>query len=219
MYSCYSLIGLILFTPKEMDLLNDELQKQMSEYSKTYVWDSSSLLKGKPNKFWDTLQVLGCCGLKGPKDWDKERPHGISSSTYPRTCCPLNYHQTCTKNDDLYETGCNDLIRDFEKFTILSVCGVIVFQVILGIFAFIVAYLSLGQPSAPGSRSPNMLETGNTNLGHGYQRFSGSVYVRQPPTNESFEPKAPTLYPSVPTAHDLEKEYSAAPPVYGSVMK
>ena len=99
-----------------------------------------------------------------------------------------------------------------EKITVLFVVAFIAIQVILCLLACIVGNFNLENRSFSSTTEDN-----RGFLPHQeYQRFEGSVYVRQPAVNDNYYPASSqkTVYPN---AHDVEKApYSVPPPSYGT---
>lgn len=215
---------MVLYTmgPDELERENEKFVSRMQEFAKYYNWDHHDY--NEATKTWDNVQRLQCCGISGPADWDKVRPDQIESNKYPSSCClsnnlddPIGRTDLCTNQDELFTTGCLERILKLEGDFFIAECMFIIFQMALCIIACVVGNLTLRDSS-------NRINNSNSNAGirgvlpapQGYQRFSGSVYVRQPPVNEMYQPKAPPMYPDV---HSIEKTttYNAPPPSYGSV--
>lgn len=213
---------MVLYTmgPEAIERENDKFTSRMQDFAENYNWDHHN---NEATETWDVVQKLRCCGIKGPADWDKVRPHQVPSNKYPSSCCPstnpddpFDRIDLCTEQDGLFKTGCLEMVQKLEAMYLLAQCMFIAFQMGLCIIGCVVGNFTL--------RSCSNRDTSNSNAGIrgvlppplGYQRFSGSVYVRQPPVNETYEPKSPPMYPD---AHSIERTttYNAPPPSYGSV--
>lgn len=180
-------------------------------------YDMSGIGYNRATTRWDNLQKLVCCGIEGPGDWMKSR------GSIPPSCCvpkPLTvlmsslrfeFSSKCESDTVLIRTGCNERIVAIETVSIAVYFFYIALQLILCLMAFVLGTCQINATNKPVS--PNTSVTpGNSQ----YQRFDGSVYVRQPPVNEAFqtvEEKRPKSY--YPDARQVEQgKFSAPPPEY-----
>lgn len=90
------------------------LTDQMGAYS----WDKSDWQLEGNAKFvtqtWNKIQASGCCGVKGPRDWDVFRPANLDPDVYPSSCCHLgqSLRTTCRKSDVYFhQPGCDVWFR------------------------------------------------------------------------------------------------------------
>lgn len=215
---------MVLYTmgPDEIERENTKFVNRMEEFAKHYNWNHH---QNEATESWDVVQRLLCCGIKGPSDWDEVRPSSIPKNLYPSSCClssnaedPFGRTELCSEKDGLFKTGCLERIQNLEAFYMLAQCIFILFQMGLCIIACVVGNFTLNSCSNRNNSNSNGGARGVLPPPQGYQRFSGSVYVRQPAVNEMYQPKAPPMYPD---ATSVEKAttttYNIPPPSYGTV--
>lgn len=213
------LILIVLYTmgPSEVERENNKFVSRMQEFAKHYNWDHK---QDDATETWDVVQRLHCCGISGPNDWDKVRPSDIPSDKYPSSCClssdpdyPFIRKDLCGSKDEIFKTGCLERVQDLEAFYLLLQCIFIAFQMGLCIIGCVVGNFTLGANRDNSAFNSTINARGLSQQQpppQGYQRFTGSLYVRQPPI-------APPLY--YPDAHSVEKTaYNAPPPSYGTVI-
>lgn len=160
------------------------------------------------NRKWDDLQHLFCCGLKGPEDWL------TLYDSYPYSCCfpPVGPSETCNSGNGLLRTGCATRIEQVQRISIAISFIYIGIQLLLCLIACIVANFQITGCQQVCART-------NPATPQEYQRFGGSIYVRQPPVNEAYTPspteinKHATSY--YPNASQVESpRYTPPPPNY-----
>lgn len=191
-----------------------KFQDLMSNYAEEYQWNQEPGEKlNKGTRAWDMVQgKLLCCGLSGPADWPQKWKTS-KKNILPKSCClklsrAINqYHWMDDKCElgNAYKVGCMERITEVVDSSSRHAFIFAIFSLILACMALIIAKHS----------ELNQLSCAATNASPQYQRFDGSVYVRQPAAHQvSFgkqPPVAPTLYPN---ANGVE--HGDAPPKYGN---
>lgn len=195
---------------------SEGFQDLMSTYAQEYQWNQEPGQKlNKATKAWDMVQgKLLCCGLNGPKDWPQKWKTS-QKNVLPKSCCvklsrAANIYPWMDEKcelDGAYKIGCMDRIDHIvESASRHALIGVIA-NLILACIALIVAKHS----------EITQLSCAATNTTPQYQRFDGSVYVRQPVAHQVSFGKQPPVAPSLyPNAHGIEQD--DAPPKYASGM-
>lgn len=211
-------------SPDDLHKDNERFAMRMNRLAKNYSWSLNEPLYGESeaNRAWNKLQRLQCCGLKGPDDWKKNRPGKVADDLYPSSCCALSLLETKTtycEKEVVFTVGCMERIHQLDELNLVITYIYIAYQLCLCILAYVVGNFNLDRSNQTRTTG----EVGNNNrsnyrLPAEYQRFEGSVYVRQPPVNEQHhhvtKSDLPPLYPNV---HEIERAtYFAPPPSYGT---
>lgn len=199
----------------------------MRDLASQYNWNANEFDpfdQKEPERAWNKLQKLMCCGIKGPEDWNKYRPSGVPKDEYPSSCCftstAFSKSRLCHKSE-VFDTGCFERIQQIESFGVALTCLFIGYQLILCILACIVGNFNFERrsPAAQNAEAGQTNRSGYHLPSTEYQRFEGSVYVRQPPVNSEFHQPSmkADLPPLYPNANDVERTtYLGPPPSYGT---
>lgn len=174
---------------------------RMSDYALDYQFQPAPGKLNKATKAWDLMQKsLFCCGLNSPKDWSQKWKM-TSKDKLPKSCCLTQLSRAanqysmytgeaqCTL-ENAFDVGCYDRIDHIVENSARSTYVLALINVILAAFALLVARQS--------EREMELVRVAGANPQ--YQRFDGSVYVRQsgvsPQVNYTKQPPvAPSLYP------------------------
>lgn len=224
------MIVVIIYTmsPGKIEQANEKFFGRLHNLIKDYTWNPDSNLEADAT--WNKVQRLMCCGLKGPDDWKKHRPSGFPDDSYPSSCCLIpsrkltgnlfddNTFTYFCERPNVWETGCQEQVQAIQKLSLVFSYLFVVFHLALAMFAWIVGNCHL-DPQRPVYQAHSAAHNRSGHLPTEYQRFEGSVYVRQQPSYEqqytqTAKPHAPSLYPNV---GDVEKNtYLPPPPSYGT---
>lgn len=208
-------------SPQRFQKENEEFGARMRDLAEQYTWSQDWLYgQNEADRAWNKLQKLFCCGLNGPDDWVKNRPSKVPSDSYPTSCCLHGGHSPifelrpsvkyCRKNE-VFGVGCMERVQQIEAFSLLFCCLYIAYQLALCILACVVGNFNLERPRP--AQNPEAGNTGRSGYAPTeYQRFEGSVYVRQPPVNEHHQPTKADLPPLYPSIHDVERTTYVGPP-------
>lgn len=196
----------------------NQFSERMEEMAKDYQWDKDS---GKESndatKVWNVIQRgLMCCGLSGPQDWS-QKWKSSQRGVLPDSCCLIlsrsldrnsMVHKKMCKLDNAFQEGCLDSMQNFvDNQYMYTVIGSAMWLV-LSIMALMIARRAEFELAA-SSNAPTT---------H-YQRFEGSVYVRQP----SVVPPSTVKQPAFAPSHDGASLYASmtndkgAPPKYDNL--
>jgi len=109
-------------------VFRDAMTENFTRMAKKYEISTISSMANKETQDLDEFQTrFGCCGVRGPDDWEAWRPD-ITKLSYPRSCCT----RTISTLDAIYscptpfEQGCldsfsNSVLTRLLMMTILSI--------------------------------------------------------------------------------------------------
>lgn len=216
------MIVMIIYTmsPGRIAEQNEKFIRRFKDFMDDYSWDADS--HSEATVAWNKLQKLMCCGLKGPDDWASRRPKGFPDNSYPSSCCFMPVKRVLSGESyckyDVFETGCQEQVLTIQKISEACSYLFVVFHLALAVFSWVVGNCHL-DAQRPAHQAGSATNNRSGNMPTEYQRFEGSVYVRQQPAYEqqytpSAKPHAPPLYPNI---GDVEKSaYAPPPPSYGT---
>lgn len=178
----------------------EQFTKRMQENAKDYQFDLKPTDEpNKATKAWDFLQRgFRCCGMKDYHDWEQWTSFMLlRSKRLPSSCCvgmPRGLDNTCSADSPmLFRNGCSEKVAMMLQASILSSFMQSIWYLVLAAIAIVVA--KKHDPDH-GSTSANQVVSSNQ-----YERFQGSVYVRQPAMNEAYMAnKDGPMYPDVSSA-------------------
>lgn len=106
----------------------NETDLYQPQYEDTWAWD-------------ETQQGLGCCGIKGPHDWDGYKPIEVFDTpyAYPKSCCDrphiMNGISLCPWVT--YEYGCKEKLELIGTKLSIYLIALIIFNLSLAFISFI----------------------------------------------------------------------------------
>lgn len=150
-----------------------ELNRTMENYAKDYLWDlKPDELPNDATRTWDIFQRgLNCCGLRGPEDWNRWSGRGV---VLPKSCChtePLELPVSRELNKCRGREASGGCIQQVKAFILTCFFADIMlsgFLLLLAAIALLVA--KQAEPDKAGPQS---------------ERFKGSIFLHQTPSNEA----------------------------------
>lgn len=213
--------------PSRFSPANRKFAEDMIKSQAIYSWDHIYANEESKiaTKRWDSLQMLGCCGMDDPNEWIS-----LLSSKYPPSCCRFGYgwSKACTASE-IYKIPCSKVIEGIQYYSMAVGYAFIGLLIILTLMACIIINMDLERVPSLGTASYCQPATGTTvNIlgpaGQEYSRFDNSVYIRQPPINldhkeSSVAQKSQALYPNVNDGDQNNSNQATPPPKYNLAIQ
>jgi hypothetical protein len=124
---------------------NSLVRTALNDSLRFYFWNVEA--QGVVNQIWDDVQeVYECCGIDGAADWRNYSPN--RSVVIPLSCCQDKSVPGCTSSiENAHVPGCLEAFFDILSTNIIIVAsiglGIVVFEAVLIIMAFILVLISL----------------------------------------------------------------------------